>query len=69
MFTTSVGCLRHECSHYRYCQQCFDEITEYDFNEIDGPGKCLYPNMMTNAYLIRLWVNEEGNQLLAKYSP
>ena len=60
MYMNSVGCLEDNCD-YRLCEQCFDEMTEYDFKDyMTGPARYLYTNRPAN-FLIKPFIDSEDN--------
>ena len=56
----SVGCIRNDCD-FRLCEQCFDEIVDYEFKETTGPARYLYNNKPHTSYLIKPWVDSDDN--------
>ena len=55
----SVGCLSEEC-YFRLCEQCFDEIVDYEFKQITGPARYLYPTKQPNC-LFKFLVDSDDN--------
>ena len=59
-FMNSVGCLTEDCE-FRLCEQCFDEIVDYEFKDyIPGPARYLYPSKPL-AYLYKFFIDSQDN--------
>ena len=60
MYMNSVGCLQENCN-FRLCEQCFDEMTDYEFKLYStGPERYLYTNKPPN-FLLKPFVDSEEN--------